>query len=82
MTLNYHEQEIDICGAYKSKIYNKLCGTWDKIITDFSKVTYINIDGLMLPVIPRDELIAYKKILARPVDWEDLAFLEQANNYD
>lgn len=78
MTLNYQGQEIDICGAYRTKIYNKLCGTWDKIITDFSKVTYIEFEGLKLPVIPRDELIAYKKILARPVDWLDLAYLEQS----
>ena len=58
MTLNYNGQEIDICGAYKSKIYNRLCNTWDKIITDFSNVIYIDINGLILPVIPRDELIA------------------------
>jgi len=77
MTLNYHGQEIDICGAHRSKIYNRLCGSWDNIITDFSKVNYIEINGLQLPVIPREELIAYKKVLTRPVDWLDLAYLEQ-----
>lgn len=77
MTLNYRGQDIDICGAYKTRIYNKLCGTWDKIITNLSRVTYLDIDGLTLPVIPRDELIAYKKVLARPVDWLDLVYLEK-----
>lgn len=78
MTLNYNGQEIDLGGAYHAKIYDKKNKKWVNIITDFSKVNYIDIEGLKLPVINREDLIAYKKILAREVDLQDLAFLEKS----
>jgi hypothetical protein len=78
MTLNYNGQEIDISDANSFKIYNKLRGAWNEFHTDFSKVSYIDIYGSSQPVIPRDELITYKRILARLVDQLDLAFLEQS----
>lgn len=76
VTLLYHGEEIDLCGAYNTKIYDKTNQTWKKIVTDFSKVETKDIYGLSLPVIGREELIAYKKILARPVDLIDVEFLE------
>ncbi|EKD71299.1 MAG: hypothetical protein ACD_46C00220G0003 [uncultured bacterium] len=76
LTLNYMGQEIDLSGAYTTKIYNNNTHVWEKITTNLAKVNYINIEGLILPVIPRDELILYKKILARPVDLLDIIFLE------
>ena len=77
MTLNYHGQEIDLSGAYTTRIYNKRDKNWVKIMTDFSKVSHVDIYGLSLPIIGRQELIAYKKILARPVDLLDVTYLEQ-----
>lgn len=74
--LNYHGQEIDISGAYNAKIYDKVEKSWKAIITDFSKVEYKMIYGLDLPVIGKAELIAYKRILARPVDLMDIEYLE------
>ena len=72
--------DIDISGAYHTKIFNVRDNTWVLLTVDISKSVYVDIDGLTLPVIPRDELIAYKKILARPVDWLDLAYLEQSKS--
>jgi len=77
MTLNYHGQEIDLSGAYQTKIYDHKNKRWVSLTTDFSKVNSMNIDGLKLPVIERRELIAYKKILSRPVDLLDLEYLEE-----
>jgi len=77
MTLNYHGQEIDLSGAYQTKIYDHKNKRWVTLTTDFSKVNSMNIDGLKLPVIERRELIAYKKILSRPVDLLDLEYLEE-----
>ena len=79
MTLNYQGQEIDISGAHQTKIFNKVENCWVTLMVNLSKAVYVDIDGLNLPVIPRHELIAYKKILSRPVDLIDLAFLEEAN---
>jgi len=76
MTLNYHGQDIDLSGAHTTKIYDKQNRKWKKLITDFSKVNFINLYGVDLPVIPREELIAYKTALARPVDLLDVKQLE------
>ena len=78
MTLNYQGQEIDISGAHHTKIFSKTDNCWVTLNVDLSKVAYVDIDGLNLPVIPRDDLIAYKKILARPVDLLDVAHLENS----
>lgn len=75
MTLNYNGQEIDISGANDAKIYNNKNNTWEKIITDFSKIMHIELYGINVPVINREALIAYKKMLARPVDLLDIAHL-------
>ena len=80
MTLNYKGQEIDISGAYRTKIFNKESGIWYPLITDFSKVVIRDIMGLQVPVIPRDELLTYKKILARAVDIIDIKQIESKFN--
>ena len=78
ITLNYNGQEIDISGAYHTKIFNKIDNCWVCLNVDLAKANYIDIDGLILPVIPCAELIAYKEILSRPVDVLDLIHLKQA----
>lgn len=77
LTLRYKNQDIDLSGAYHGKIYHQKSKTWVKLITDFSMVEYKEIMGLKLPVISREELIAYKKILARPVDLLDIQQMAQ-----
>lgn len=74
MTLNYHGQEIDLSGAYSARIFNKENKVWEHIITDFTKVNYIKVYGLNLPIIGSKELIDYKKGLARPVDLLDVEY--------
>jgi len=76
MTLNYHHQEIDLGGAYNTQIFNPKTNRWHELITDFSKAIPREVLGLTLPVISRDELLAYKKILARPVDLADIKEIE------
>jgi len=50
---------------------------WITLSVDLLNANYLNLYGVSLPVISRDALIAYKKILARPVDLLDLEFIEQ-----
>ncbi|WP_131774993.1 MazG-related protein [Legionella anisa] len=75
MSLNYHGQVIDISGAHRTKIYNIENHSWEVVHTDFSRVNHRKIYDLMVPVIAPEELIAYKKILSRPIDLIDLDFL-------
>jgi hypothetical protein len=53
----------------------------EEIVTDFSKVSFIKIYGLKLPIIEYEDLIAYKKTLSRPVDLVDVKYLEQKSNF-
>ena|SRR3990167_3035862 len=79
MTLNHQGQEIDLGGAYQTKIFDHSTGEWHKLVTDFTKSTPISIFDLTVPVIPREDLIAYKKILARPVDLTDIEDINYAH---
>lgn len=72
LSLRYKDQDIDLGGAYHTSIYDQKNKTWIKLVTDFSAIEYKEIMGVKLPVIAREELIAYKKILARPVDLLDI----------
>lgn len=72
MTLNHYGQEIDLSGAYQTKIRHSLHSKWHPLEIDFSKAITLDVLGLKLPVIPRDDLLAYKKILGRAVDLEDI----------
>ncbi len=78
MTLNYQGQEIDLSGAHEVKVFNKSTGKWHNFATDFSRTVPMEIFGLNIPVIRREELVAYKKILAREVDISDINEIENA----
>ena len=78
MTINYHGQDIDIGGAHHAKIYNQATGQWHHLATDFSQCVQLEIYGIKVPVISRDDLLAYKKILSRPVD---IADIEEVENF-
>lgn len=72
MTINYHDQLIDIGGAHHTKIRGPQSSDWHLLITDFNKALPVSMFGVTIPVISRDALIAYKNILQRPVDMEDI----------
>ena len=71
MTLKYEDQEIDICSDIV-KIRNAGTGKWKETRTDFTQSENHEIYGISVPVVKRDKLIEYKKILNRPVDLEDV----------
>jgi len=62
-TLNYKGQEMDISGATKGKMSNKDKSLWLPYPCDFNKITYQKVFNIEVPVIPREDLIAYKKEL-------------------
>jgi len=72
MTLTYNNQEIDLSGAYHTKIFNRTTNEWVQLNTNFSEYVEMNVFGLTMPVIPLKDLLAYKKILGRPVDISDI----------
>lgn len=80
MTLNYKEQLIDIGGAIHTKIHNKFTNEWLSISTDYSKVEIKPCFDIDVPVIPKNELLFYKKIIARSVDLIDIEKIEMNDN--
>lgn len=82
MTLNHHGQEIDLGGAYHTKIYNAKLHQWQTISVDFSKTVMMPLWDLQVPVVPCQDLLAYKKILARPVDLLDIEMIESCQAYE
>ncbi len=63
MTLNYFGQEIDICGAYNTKITTKDNKRWMKLPTNLGNINYQEYLGVTLPVMPKQALIDYKQQL-------------------
>ena len=62
MTLNYHGQEIDI-GSADIKIYDNKSGIWLPFTTNFEKSVWKDVVGMKVPVMPKEELIFYKRLL-------------------
>jgi hypothetical protein len=63
MTLNYNGQEIDICAIDDTKIISKDNKDWITLSSDLNNCNYIKYLGINLPVIPKKDLIHYKKQL-------------------
>ncbi len=75
MTLKYKNQEIDIAGEDDIKIFDKANNVWVSARRDLSISEQIEVFGLTVPVIPKADLVAYKKKLMREVDQADLRAL-------
>lgn len=70
MELRYNGIAIEI-GGNKCKIRDSKTGKWEKI-SGMTTPSIKKVFGINLPVIPKKELISYKKKLMRKVDVIDL----------
>lgn len=77
ITVSHNGQEIDLAGAYEKKIFDHTKQEWVAFPADFSTSEYREIYNMKVPLIRKEKLIEYKKILARDVDIEDVNILEQ-----
>lgn len=72
MELKYKGITIEIGGDKGCKMLNSKTGKWQKRKDGLSKHVTKKVFGLSLPIIPKKELIEYKKELMRDVDMIDL----------
>jgi hypothetical protein len=72
MTLSYMGQEVDIAGARKTKVYDHRLKRWVGIPTDLRRAQIKSLYDLRVPVVQKEELIAYKTLLGRRVDKADI----------
>ncbi len=76
MTLKYENQKIDLAGRDSIKIFDKLNKKWIPAHRDMTLSENKEVYGIIVPVIPKASLIAYKKKIMRKVDIEDIKNLE------
>lgn len=72
MELKYNGITIEIGGDEGCKFLNSKTGKWQKLGDGLSKPTIKKVFGLNLPIIPKKDLVAYKKKLMRDFDVIDL----------
>jgi len=77
--LKYEDQKIDFCEGETLKIIDDKTG---KVVIDgidFSECEMKEAFGIKIPVMPKEKLIAYKKVLDRDVDRADVVAMESSN---
>jgi hypothetical protein len=73
---SYHEQEIELSGAESMRIKDPSSQEWLAWPTDLSRVEYRSVFGITVPVMAREQLIAYKRLAGRDTDLLDVQELE------
>ncbi len=63
VTLDYYGQEIDLGGAYDTKIFDKATGEWIRFPARLDAARMMRVFGIEVPVVAPDDLIAYKRLL-------------------
>ena len=76
MTLEYEGQEIDIAGT-DAKIFNQKAQCWENCPGDLQTIEIKEAFGRKVPVESLKSLIAYKAILSRDVDLDDIQQLKE-----
>lgn len=72
ITLNYHDQEIDLAGMSAAKIFNQSLQRWQLQEVNLSSSKKILFHDALIPVIEKEDLINYKTKLSREVDLIDV----------
>ncbi len=72
MTFVYEGQEIDIAGEDTIKYFDRTKQVWVTGRCNFSKFEMKEIFEISIPIIPKESLIAHKKMIGREVDIQDV----------
>ncbi len=78
LALTRNGQDFDIGGAENAKIYNETTGAWDAIPTDPTDANWIEFAGMKLPVMQKEELVAYKSLLNGEHQQEDIKAIQHS----
>ena len=77
MKLRYNGQQIEFADADTARYYDSRSQLWIKQEINFTESTLIEFEGIELPVIPKQDLIQYKKRLDRKVDRIDIMEIQK-----
>lgn len=81
LKLDYHGQKIEIGDSAATRIKNAITGEWATQIIDFDASVTKEIFGCSVQVMPVAQLIAYKEILGREVDQQDIRDLADQTQF-
>jgi len=76
MKLDYHGRQIEFGDADHTRYYDTHTDQWIREEIDFSASVMVSCEGVELPVMPKQQLIDYKRRLNREVDRADVEYLE------
>lgn len=74
--IDYEGQRIEMGDSDNTKIYDAKTQSWIKQNIEFERSQMIEVYGVVVPVIPKIQLMEYKTILSREVDQIDLSQIE------
>jgi hypothetical protein len=75
MKLTHGGQKIEIGDSRAPRIRDRGTGAWIEQRIDFEASVICEVLACRVPVMPRDQLIAYKRVLDREVDRSDIRAL-------
>ena len=68
----YEGIKVEVGNADGPQIFDVGKADWVPLEIDFSRYAIVRLLGIDLPLMLKDDLIAYKSALSRPVDIEDI----------
>lgn len=77
MSLDYSGQKIEFADADRVHYFDSENRRWVRKSIKFEKSETKEFHGIEVPVMPRDQLIDYKRRLNREVDRQDLSEIEE-----
>lgn len=72
MSVMYGNQKIEIASSDNAKIFNRLVRKWQVQLIDYQLSNRSQLFDTELFIMPLDQLLAYKSMLGRDVDLEDI----------
>jgi hypothetical protein len=73
LALDYQGMQIEIAESTTNpRFYNHRDGRWEDQLIDFAASRHIDLYGVAVAIMPKDELLAYKAMLDREVDHLDI----------
>tara|TARA_R110002124_G_scaffold234886_1_gene400228 strand:- start:18090 stop:18578 length:489 start_codon:yes stop_codon:yes gene_type:complete len=73
----YDGIKIEVGNTKDVSIYDQVNRQWVALNIDFTRTRTVSVMGIPVPLMNRDQLIAYKTLLARPVDMADIQAMQQ-----
>lgn len=80
LSLRWGEQDIDLTAAEDIRLFERGAGVWREVPTDMKAFETYPIFGRSAPVMSRELLVQYKRMIDRPVDRVDIEAIERANS--